>query len=82
MTILDRIVHDKRKEVALKASIVSIKQLETTGLFSRETYSLSERIKNSHSGIIAEHKRRSPSKSVINHSLNVQDVAKGYEDAG
>ncbi|MCL4161881.1 UNVERIFIED_CONTAM: hypothetical protein GTU68_046598, partial [Idotea baltica] len=34
------------------------------------------------SGIIAEHKRRSPSKSVINNGLNVQDVAKGYEDAG
>src|SRR5690606_12882566 len=31
---------------------------------------------------IAEHKRRSPSKSIINHSLNVQDVAKGYEQAG
>ena len=35
------------------------------------------------SGIIAEHKRRSPSKQVINHNrLNVFDVAKGYENAG
>jgi indole-3-glycerol phosphate synthase len=39
-------------------------------------------LRNSRSGIIAEHKRRSPSKSVINQNLNVQDVAKGYENAG
>src|SRR5690606_35032392 len=29
-----------------------------------------------------EHKRRSPSKSVINQTLNVFDVAQGYEAAG
>lgn len=39
-------------------------------------------LKSSNSGIIAEHKRRSPSKSVINQDLNVQDVASGYEKAG
>ena len=37
---------------------------------------------NSPSGIIAEHKRKSPSKAVINNSLNLIDVAKGYENAG
>ena len=31
---------------------------------------------------IAEHKRRSPSKSTINNGLNVQDVAIGYQNAG
>ena len=40
------------------------------------------KLKTSTSGIIAEHKRRSPSKSVINQNLNVQDVASGYEQAG
>ncbi|HAI19927.1 MAG TPA: indole-3-glycerol phosphate synthase TrpC, partial [Xanthomarina gelatinilytica] len=40
------------------------------------------KLKNSPTGIIAEHKRRSPSKSVINQNLNVFDVAKGYENAG
>ena len=39
-------------------------------------------LSTSNSGIIAEHKRRSPSKQVINHNLNVQDVATGYENAG
>jgi len=82
MNILDKIVIDKRKEIALRKSLIPLKQLETSVLFERSTISLSERLKNSTSGIIAEHKRRSPSKSTINQKLNVQDVAKGYEDAG
>ena len=82
MNILDQIVTDKRKEVALRKSLIPFKQLESSVLFERSTISLSDRLINSTSGIIAEHKRRSPSKSVINQNLNVQDVAKGYQDAG
>ena len=82
MNILDKIVIDKRKEVDLHKSLIPTQQLETSILFERETTSLAEKLKASQSGIIAEHKRRSPSKSVINQSLNVQDVAQGYENAG
>ena len=82
MNILDKIVIDKRKEVDLRKSMIPIKQLETSVLFERDTNSLAKNLRTSSSGIIAEHKRRSPSKSVINQDLNIQDVAKGYEDAG
>jgi indole-3-glycerol phosphate synthase len=82
MNILDHIVRDKRVEVALRKSLIPIKQLEQSVLFERKTISLTQNLRNSRSGIIAEHKRRSPSKSVINQNLNVQDVAKGYENAG
>lgn len=82
MNILDNIVADKRKEVDLKKSLIPVSQLEQSVLFERKTVSLANALKNSSSGIIAEHKRRSPSKSTINHNLNVQDVAKGYENAG
>jgi len=82
MNILDKITADKRKEVDLKKSLISAKKLEESFLFERQTISLTERLKNSTSGIIAEHKRRSPSKATINQNLNVQDVAKGYENAG
>lgn len=82
MTILDSIVADKRREVDFKKSIVPVLQLEQSVLFEKDTISLSQRLKKSISGIIAEHKRRSPSKSVINHNLNVFDVAQGYETAG
>ena len=51
-------------------------------LFQRDTISLSKRLRQSSSGIIAEHKRMSPSKSVINKSLKVEEVAIGYENAG
>ncbi len=82
MNILDKIVSDKRIEIDLRKSLIPIKQLEQSVLFERQTISLASKLKNSQTGIIAEHKRRSPSKSVINQNLNVFDVAKGYEDAG
>ena len=82
MNILDKIVIDKRKEVDLRKKLIPISQLENSVLFNRETVSLAYKLRNSKSGIIAEHKRRSPSKSVINNNLNVQDVASGYENAG
>ena len=71
MNILDKIVIDKRKEVALRKNLIPLKQLEASVLFEKSTIPLSEGLKNSTSGIIAEHKRRSPSKSRINQNLNV-----------
>lgn len=82
MTILDQIIADKRKEVALKKSIIPVSQLEASVLFNRNVYSLSQNLKTSATGIIAEHKRRSPSKSVINNSYSVTDVVSSYETAG
>jgi indole-3-glycerol phosphate synthase len=82
MNILDKIVFDKRREVALKKELIPQKYLEHSALFTRPTLSLSQQLRSSRSGIIAEHKRRSPSKSVINQDLNVWDVASGYEHAG
>ncbi len=82
MNILDKIVADKRKEVDLKKTLITLPQLESALLMERTSVSLAAVLRKSNSGIIAEHKRRSPSKSVINQSLNVQDVVKGYADAG
>jgi indole-3-glycerol phosphate synthase len=82
MNILDKIVFDKRKEVSLRKSLIPVKQLEQSVLFDRPENSLANALRNSSSGIIAEHKRRSPSKSEINQDLNVQDIATGYENAG
>lgn len=82
MNILEKIIADKRKEVELKKTIIPISQLENSNLFGRNTISISQKLKNSTSGIIAEFKRRSPSKSIINPTANVGDVAVGYEKAG
>ncbi|MBP2830766.1 indole-3-glycerol phosphate synthase TrpC [Aquimarina sp. U1-2] len=82
MNILDKIIADKYKEVELKKSLIPVKQLETSVLFDRDTCSLAKALRQSDTGIIAEHKRRSPSKAVINQSVSVQTVASNYEKAG
>ncbi|MDF4223430.1 indole-3-glycerol phosphate synthase TrpC [Maribacter sp. M208] len=82
MNILDKIVADKRKEVELKKSIIPVSQYEASVLFNRKTNSLAQALKNSNTGIIAEFKRRSPSKESINQNANVGQVAKGYRKAG
>ena len=81
MNILEKIIFDKKQEVRLKKSIIPVLQLEKSVLFERKTLSLSANLRNSSSGIIAEHKRRSPSKKEINYSFTVEEVSKGYENA-
>jgi indole-3-glycerol phosphate synthase len=82
MNILNKIIADKKKEVALKKWIIPTKQLEKSVLFERRGLSLAAALKASYTGIIAEHKRRSPSKKTINQNTNVAQVAKGYQNAG
>ncbi|CAM4248607.1 indole-3-glycerol phosphate synthase TrpC [Flavobacterium terrigena] len=82
MDILEKIIVDKRREVKLKKSIIPVSQLENSVLFNSRTNSLSKLLRNSTSGIIAEHKRKSPSKQTINSSFTVEEVAKGYQNAG
>jgi indole-3-glycerol phosphate synthase len=82
MNILDRIVADKRVEVSLKMGLVSVSYLEASGLFERSCTSMSKAVARSKSGIIAEHKRRSPSRDVINNSLKLPAVVTGYTNAG
>lgn len=82
MTILDKIIRDKRQEVTLRKNLIPTTQLESSVLFNRTGTSMAELLRNSKSGIIAEHKRRSPSKAVINQQFSVFDVITGYENAG
>ena len=82
MNILDKIIIDKKREVLLKKSIIPVSQLEASVFFEKQTISLSQKLKESYSGIIAEHKRRSPSKAEINYGFTVEEVTKGYENAG
>jgi len=82
MNILDKIIIDKKREVTLKKSIIPVSQLEASVFFGKQTISLSQNLRESNSGIIAEHKRRSPSKSIINNNFTVEEVVKGYENAG
>lgn len=83
MTILDEIVANTRIEVAERKQHVSIADLEGTEAFGRTPYRLKEfLIDPSKTGIIAEIKKQSPSKGVINANVTVEEVGKGYEGAG
>jgi indole-3-glycerol phosphate synthase len=79
MTILDEIIEYKKKEVNLFASLTPVKELEKSRFFRRDTISLSEfLIDKSKTGIIAEFKRKSPSKGILNSFSSVEDVTSGY----
>lgn len=82
MTILDKITTYKLKEVAAKKEAIPTRLLEKFPLFVKETKSLAEVLRNSTTGIIAEHKRRSPSKSIINNTVLLPTVVSGYQAAG
>ena len=64
MTILEKIINSKIEEVKVLKKLYSIEDLEKRSLFQRKTESLKTRLELSRHGIIAEHKRKSPSKSL------------------
>ncbi len=81
--ILDTIVIKKLQEIEAAKLEVSVAQLKESEFFSRECYSLPTFIKAvDRSGIIAEFKRQSPSKGVINNTVSVTEVTQGYAAAG
>ncbi|MEN5308506.1 indole-3-glycerol phosphate synthase TrpC [Chryseobacterium cucumeris] len=79
MTILDQIIKRKKEEVAAAKLRISLDRLKNTAFFGRPTYSLKESVKNK-SGIIAEFKRQSPSKGIINNSVQPLEVVSAYEN--
>ena len=82
-TILDTIIAYKEREVRLQKAHIPAKQLEKLPLFQRSTYSARAWLKGSEtSGIIAEFKRKSPTRGIINDSTKITAVAQTYFDAG
>lgn len=82
MNILDRIAATKREEIALKQQVVPEARLRDSALMERKPVSMKASLSARAYGIIAEHKRRSPSRAVINQALTVQQVVRGYTAGG
>lgn len=79
MNILDKIIAEKKIEVATAKIAQPISMLEASTFFLRDTFSLKEfLLRTDKTGIIAEFKRQSPSKGIINASADVLHVTEAY----
>lgn len=83
MNILETIIGSKVKEVKERKESRNIIDLEKMPFFSRKTFSLqSFLMDDSKTSIIAEFKKKSPSKGIINSHSQVERVVKDYVDCG
>lgn len=83
MNILDRIIAKKKIEVEKRRAVISIYELEQGLFFKNKTLSFKEfLLRDDKTGIIAEFKRQSPSKGIINNNSTVEEVTKAYAKYG
>jgi indole-3-glycerol phosphate synthase len=83
MTILDEIISYKRVEVDQARKTIPAARLEKSKFFRRNTLKLKDYLTHTNkTGIIAEFKRKSPSKGIINADVTVEEVTTGYFRSG
>jgi indole-3-glycerol phosphate synthase len=83
MNILEKIIDHKRKEVKEKKGLFPVKLLEQSIFFEAKPVSLRKYLlREDKSGIIAEIKRKSPSRGLINPNVSVERISIGYMQAG
>lgn len=80
MSILATIVKYKEEEVKVAQKISPISLLEKSPMYVAENISLISSLQHSKNGIIAEFKRKSPSKKEINFESTVPTIAKIYQE--
>ena len=80
--ILSEIIANKRFEVDLQKQTISIEQLQDGISDTLSSRSMKQALISSSSGIIAEFKRRSPSKGWIYQEASPEEVVPSYAEAG
>lgn len=79
MNILEEIIAFKTREVEAQQSKINIRKLESSDLFNRKCLSLKDSLLHpGKNGIIAEFKRKSPSKGIINDKISVEKITLAY----
>jgi indole-3-glycerol phosphate synthase len=83
VNILQEIISYKKEEIKKRKMDSPVQHLENAPGFAREIYSMKKFLLDpQRTGIIAEFKRRSPSRGIINDTASVEAVTKGYTDHG
>ncbi len=83
MDILAEITNHKYKEVTRDKELFPVSTLEKSIFFERKCISLKAALLDpSKDGIIAEFKRKSPSKGIFSEGVRVEEVTTGYIKAG
>jgi indole-3-glycerol phosphate synthase len=83
MQILEKIISAKRGEIRKRKAAIPFSSLEKSSYFNAPALSLEGSLGNEEGfGIIAEFKRRSPSRGIINSIAIPEDTCPGYLDAG
>ena len=83
MNILENIIRKKREEVENNKLLYPTALLEKSIYFDTQTVSMKAYLQRENkSGIIAEIKRKSPSKGMINKYISVERTSIGYMQAG
>jgi len=83
MNILEEIGNRKIEEIAVNRALQPVEKLKDGKLFHREIHSLKRILAGRTApGVIAEFKRKSPSRGEINIRVGVEQVTKGYVEAG
>jgi indole-3-glycerol phosphate synthase len=83
MNILDAIIKQKRTEVAEKQKLIPVEVVKQSEYFTRQVFSMKQSLLDpSKTGIIAEFKRKSPSKGNINQVADVVHVTEAYTKNG
>ena len=82
MDILDTIIAFKRKEVEAAKGIFPVAKLEASSFFKLKMPDFHKALTNPGPAIIAEFKRKSPSKGIINTDASPVQVAQEYQEGG
>lgn len=82
MNILEKIIAFKKEEIRKIKKEVPLKKLVESPYFKRKSHCLKKALSKNKNGIIAEFKRKSPSKGIINANSDITEVVKNYLEAG
>jgi indole-3-glycerol phosphate synthase len=82
MNILNDIIKIKRKEIISRKDMIPAQMYERNPAFHLMRASFADSLRSSFPAIIAEFKRKSPSKGIINSSADLYQTITGYSESG